>query len=122
MEYDKPWMPAAVVRIIAVLLLLSGAADYLSFDRTDLFESMNAVAAVKGAADSIPGMRHSRPAGVKPSALPDDACLFCGIGLPAAAVVMHFKPLVSEFNTHYVLTNPAFLLDSPYPPPKFLLS
>jgi hypothetical protein len=115
-------MPAKILRIVAVLLLLTGATDFLSFDRADLFESMNPIASVKAAARDIHCVRQSRPAGVTQASMPDDGCLFCGIGFPAGSVVMPLRLLVSEFKTHYALTDPAFLSDSPHPPPKVLAS
>jgi len=115
-------MSAPVLRVIAVLLLLTGATDFLSFDRSDLFESMNTPGIAKGPTRETPNLRHSRPSGVTPVALPDDGCLFCGVGLPVAPAMMYFRPLVSDFKIDYALADPAFLVDSPHPPPKTLIS
>lgn len=105
-----------------MFLLLTGATDFLSFDRSDLFASMNTSATAKSPTRENPTTLHSRPSAMTPVALPDDGCLFCGVALPVALTVMPFSPLVSEFKTHYSLTDPAFLLDSPHPPPKALIS
>jgi hypothetical protein len=106
-----------------VILLLTGATDFLCFDRADLFESMNKASMIRGAGPPAACVRHrSRPTGVTPIALPDDGCLFCGVGLPVASTVMHFQPPVDEFKALYSLTDSTPLLDFPHPPPKSLVS
>src|SRR3954470_8278340 len=105
-------MSRHALRMIAVLLVLTGVADFFSFDRQDMFGSMNNVQSTGQTGCMTQEMdRCSHPRGVNPAALPDDGCLFCGIGVPAAAVLVTFNPLIGAVKVHQVLTASALSPD-----------
>ena len=71
-------------RLIALALLLSGAADYVIFDASDPFASMSAA----GTCDLIGTTRHPSPdflsRTIERTNLPDDGCICCGTAIPSA--------------------------------------
>ncbi|HXJ42397.1 MAG TPA: hypothetical protein VNH18_24160 [Bryobacteraceae bacterium] len=112
-------MSSALLRLVALVLLLTGSVDFISFDRRDLFDSMNRTVAIDGGVCSAPGFTScTKPSHINTTALPDDDCLFCGVGIPAASVGMDFTLPVNGFKAHSALTFSAHSPDSPHLPPK----
>ncbi|HEU5021905.1 MAG TPA: hypothetical protein VFT60_08435 [Bryobacteraceae bacterium] len=116
-------MASPLCRIVAVCLLLSGAADFLQFDSSDPSASMSASGPAAQHGQPAPdGHRYSPPARVHAPALPDDGCIFCGTALLIAPVVTAFEPPVSEFRMDSTLAEYELLSDLRHPPPRPSLS
>jgi hypothetical protein len=116
-------MASPLCRIVAVLLLLTGAADFLRFDSSDPSASMSAAASTARRGRPSPdGHRYSLPARVHSPSLPDDGCIFCGTALLITPIVMAFEPSAREFRIDSALGKYERSSDLRPPPPKLLLS
>jgi hypothetical protein len=110
-------------RIIAVFLLLTGAADFLRFDSSDPSASMSAAdSTAQQAHPNSTGHRYSAPARAHAPSLPDDGCIFCGTAIPTTPILMVFEPLISEFRMNSTLVRYELSSDHQHPPPKHFLS
>ncbi|HEY4085497.1 MAG TPA: hypothetical protein VGM43_06140 [Bryobacteraceae bacterium] len=116
-------MASPLCRIVAVLLLLTGAADFLEFDSSDPSASMSASEwAAQRIQPASSGHRYSLPLKVHAPSLPDDGCIFCGSALLITPVVTTFEPPVREFRMDSTLLEYERLSDLRHPPPKAFLS
>jgi hypothetical protein len=115
-------MASPLCRIVAVLLLLTGAADFLRFDSSDPSASMSAASTAQRGRHSQDGHRYSLPARAHSPSLPDDGCIFCGTALLNTPILMAFEPPVSEFRMTSTLVKYELSSDLRHPPPKPFLS
>jgi len=116
-------MASPLCRIVAVFLLLTGAADFLQFDSSDPSASMSASKAIAREGEpALSGQRYSAPVRVHSPSLPDDGCIFCGTALLITPIVTTFEPPVSEFRMDLTLVEYELLSDLRHPPPRPFLS
>jgi hypothetical protein len=116
-------MASWLCQIVAVVLLLSGAADFLRFDSSDPAASMSAAGLAGQQSGRAPGgHRYSLPARAHSPSLPDDGCIFCGTALPMLPIVISFELPVSEFRADSKLARYELSSDLRHPPPKPFLS
>jgi hypothetical protein len=116
-------MASPLCRIVAVFLLLTGAADFIQFDSSDPSASMSISERTAQHGQPAPGgHRYSVPARVHPPSLPDDGCIFCGTALLITPMVTAFEPPVSEFRMDSTPALYERLSDLRHPPPKAFLS
>lgn len=113
----------AIIRMVAMIVLLTGVADFVSFDRFDPFASMSAAGTAAGAVCPVHGLKHGYyPDKMGSILLPDDGCLFCGAGIPIARIGIEASLVVVDFRLHYPLIESALLANAPHLPPKNHLS
>jgi hypothetical protein len=74
-----------ILRLLALLVLVSSACDFCTFDLFD-----------PGAAMSSPGPRSISLPAAQASDLPDDHCLCCSASIPSPAVTLESPWLISS--------------------------
>jgi hypothetical protein len=114
-------VPPSVARLIAILLLMAGAADYLCFDVADPYAPMSAARAHSGVTP-VRGIGHQPRQGAGSDALPDDCCLCCGTFIPARVFEVSFLAAGSPFHARHILHESRAPIDSPHPPPRLCLA
>jgi hypothetical protein len=91
----------AALRLIALIVLFSGAADYCAFDVSDPVAPMSASGTPGFTSEGI--SCHMSPPGISHTDTQDDRCLCCAAGFPARPVRLRGAVVVAT-------TNPLFML------------
>jgi hypothetical protein len=111
------------LRLIALFVLFSGAADYLSFDYYDPLASMSAASMRAAATPSSIGQNHSvdrqlSPSTIAQTGLPDDGCICCAPGIPARPIELQVVDVRSclDVLSSLASSDPKFV--PIYPPPR----
>ena len=99
-------MRRAALRLIALIVLFSGAADYCAFDVSDPVAPMSASGRPAFTDGSI--SHHMSPPGIGHTDTQDDRCLCCAAGFPAHPVRLRGAVVIAT-------TNPLFMLHFPDP-------
>ena len=109
-------MRAATLRLIAVLLLLSGTADYLAFDVGDQLAPMSEA----GTPGFVPtnAHRHLSSTGIRHTDSQDDGCLGCAPGFTAQPVELPVADVIATANALFILPASDPQLVRVDPPPR----
>jgi len=96
------------LRLIALMVLLSGAADYFAFDVSDPLAPMNASPAPGFTSGSI--SHRMNPAAVGHSDSQDDRCICCPATFPAQQIGFRGVVVIATANDFFMLHRPDSLL------------
>jgi len=104
------------LRLIAVIVLLVGVADYFAFDVGDPLAPMSAAGMPTLICKSV--HRHLGPASILHTDTQDDGCICCAAGLTAHQVELVVAEVIATTSTWYILppSDPRF--DRVDPPPR----
>jgi hypothetical protein len=106
----------ATFRLIALIVLLTGAADYLAFDVGDPLAPMNALGTPGFTAGSI--SHRMNPPAVRQTDSQDDRCICCAAGFPAQQIVLRGVVEVATANDFFILHQSDPQLVHVDPPPR----
>jgi hypothetical protein len=111
------------LRLIALFVLFSGAADYLSFDFNDPLASMSAASMRATATPSSICQNHNvnrqlSRSTMAQTGLLDDGCICCAAGIPACPIELRTADVRSFLDALPALasSDPKFIRI--YPPPR----
>jgi hypothetical protein len=90
-----------ILRLIAVIVLLSGVADYLAFDVGDPLAPMSAAGMPSLSRKSVD--RHLCSATVLQTDTQDDGCICCGAGFIAHRVELLVAEIIATASALYIL-------------------
>jgi hypothetical protein len=102
------------LRLIAVIVLLSGTADYLAFDVGDPLAPMSAA----GTPGSICSSVKLSPPTILPADAHDDGCIGCAAGFTAHRVQLLVAEATTTTNALYILPISDPSLARINPPPR----
>ena len=107
---------AVALRLIAVIVLLSGVADYLAFDVGDPLAPMSA-AGTPGLIGPVINFHLSPPA-ILPNDSHDDGCIGCAAGFTARRVRLQLAEVIATTSALCVLPPSGPPLARVDPPPR----
>jgi hypothetical protein len=106
----------ATLRLIALLVLFSGAADYFAFDRSDPLAPMSAAETPSFIRTSV--SYHLSPTTIRHTDTQDDGCICCAAGFPAHPAQLRAAAVIATANAFCVLPPADPQLVRVDPPPR----
>jgi hypothetical protein len=97
----KITLRGATLRLIAIIVLLSGAADYFAFDVTDPLAPMSAAGTPSFISQYA--KHHLSSTAIRHPDGADDGCICCAAGFPAPPIMLRGTAIIAIMNTASVL-------------------
>ena len=112
---NKNTLRGATLRLIAIIVLLSGAADYFAFDVTDPLAPMSAAGAPGFISQCV--KNHLSSTAIRHPDGADDGCICCAAGFPAHRVEFLVAEVIAAMNALYIpaLSDPQVVRFDPPP-------